>query len=151
MKVMEMKAIDKSAVKIRRLTSSDITSTLGIWWASIPEKEVMVAQLQSPLDLSFIAEYEGILIGFILAQLEYAGLPTIGTGVVFLLAVNPDYQKHGIGTMLIDALERYAMYKGIKTIRVVVPQSDIKNIRYFTKVGFSKSVMINYDKVCQNR
>ncbi len=146
-----MKSIDKNAVKIRRLTSSDITSTLGIWWANIPEKDVMVAQLQSPLDLSFIAEYEGILIGFILAELQYAGFPTTGTGVVFLIAVNPDYQKHGIGTMLISALEKYSKAKGIGTVRVVVPQSDIKNIRYFTKVGFGKSAMINYDKVCRSQ
>ncbi len=142
-----MKTIDKNAVKIRRLTSSDITSTLGIWWAKIPEKEVMASQIKSSLDLSFIAEYEGILIGFILAKLEYAGFPPIDTGVVFLIAVNPDYQKHGIGTMLIDALEKYAKTKGVGTVRVVVPQSDTKNIRYFTKVGFSKSAMINYDKV----
>jgi ribosomal protein S18 acetylase RimI-like enzyme len=143
-----MKAIDKSAVKVRRLTSSDIASTLGIWWANIPDKDVMTAQLQSPLDLSFIAEYEGILIGFILAELQYAGYPTTGTSVVFLIAVNPDYQQHGIGTMLIEALGKYTNSKGISTVRVVVPQSDVKNIKYFTKVGFNKSAMINYDKNC---
>jgi ribosomal protein S18 acetylase RimI-like enzyme len=145
-----MKNTDKSAIKIRRLTSSDIASTLGIWWANIPDKDVMVTQLQSPLDLSFIAEYEGVLVGFILAKLEYAGFPTTGTGVVFLIAVNPDHQKQGIGTMLIEALEKYTKSKGINTIRVVVPQSDVKNIRYFTKVGFNKSIMLNYDKACRS-
>ncbi len=146
-----MKVIDKSAVKVRRLTSSDIASTLGIWWANIPDKDVMVTELQSPLDLSFIAEYEGILVGFVLAKLEYAGFPTTGTGVVFLIAVNPDYQKHGIGTMLIEALEKYVRSRDISIIRVVVPQSDKKNIKYFTKVGFNKSIMINYDKTCRSQ
>jgi ribosomal protein S18 acetylase RimI-like enzyme len=146
-----MKSIDMNMVKIRRLTFNDVTSTLGIWWAKIPDKEVMVSQLQSPLDLSFIAEYEGLLVGFILAKLEYSGFPTTGTGVVFLIAVNPDYHRHGIGTMLIDALEKYSKSKGISTIRVVVPQSDIKNIRYFTKFGFEKSALINYDKVCRSQ
>jgi ribosomal protein S18 acetylase RimI-like enzyme len=145
-----MKSLDKNAVKIRRLTSNDITSTLGIWWANIPDKAVMVSQLQSPLDLSFIAEYEGILIGFLLGELQYAGYPTTGTGVVFLIAVSPDYQQHGVGTMLISALEKYAKSKGIDTIRVVVPISDTKNIVYFTKVGFNKSSMINYDKMCKS-
>jgi ribosomal protein S18 acetylase RimI-like enzyme len=146
-----MKAIDKSAVKVRRLTSSDVASTLGIWWANIPDKDVMSAQLQSPLDFSFIAEYEGILIGFVLAKLEYAGYPTTGTSVVFLIAVNPDFQQHGIGTMMIEALEKYARSKDISTIRVVVPQSDVKNIKYFAKVGFTKSNMINYDKACRRQ
>ena len=143
-----MKAVDKSAIRVRRLTSSDIASTLGIWWAKIPDKALMDAQLQSPLDLSFIAEYEGILVGFVLAKLEYAGYPTTGSGVVFLIAVNSDYQQHGIGTMLIEALEKYTKSKGINTIRVVVPQSDVKNIKYFTKVGFKKSKITNYDKNC---
>ena len=145
-----MKTIDKNIVKIRRLASSDISSTIGIWWANIPEKDNVASQLQSPLDMSFIAEYEGILIGFILAELEYAGLPTVGTGVVFLIAVNPDYQQNGIGTMLIESLEKYSKAKGINNIRVVVPQSDTKNIKYFTKAGFSKSAMINYDKICES-
>lgn len=146
-----MKSLDKSAVKIRRLVASDITPTLGIWWADIPEKEIMASQLQTPLDMSFIAEFEGILAGFILAKLEYSGFPVTGTGVVFLIAVNPDYQQKGIGTMLIDALEKYSKSKGISAIRVIVPQNDIKMIRYFTKAGFNKSGMTNYDKVCRSK
>ena len=58
-----MKTIDKNAVKIRRMVSSDITPTLDIWWADIPEKEMVASQLQGPLDLSFIAEYEGFWSG----------------------------------------------------------------------------------------
>lgn len=145
-----MKTFDKDTVKIRRLVSSDIPPTLGIWWANIPDKKVVASQLQSPVDLSFIAECEGTLVGFILAKLEYAGYPAIGTGIVFLVAVNPDYQQKGIGTMLLDALEKYSRSKGINAIRVVVPQNDIKMIRYFTKAGFNKSGMINYDKVCRS-
>jgi ribosomal protein S18 acetylase RimI-like enzyme len=141
------KTLDKNAVKIRRLTSSDIPSTLGIWWANIPDKNIMAAQLQSRLDLSFIAEYEGTFIGFLLAELEYAGYPAVGTGVVFVIAVSPDYQQCGVGTLLIKALEDYTRAKGIDTIRVVVPKNDTKNIEYFTKAGFHASAMLNYDKV----
>jgi ribosomal protein S18 acetylase RimI-like enzyme len=141
-----VKTLDKNAVKIRRLTSSDIDSILGIWWANIPDKALMASQLQSPLDLSFIAEYEGILIGIIFGKLEYAGYPTIGTGVVFLIAVSPDYQKQGVATMLLNSLEKYTKSKGIDTIRVVISKNAAKNIEYFTKLGFSESSMINYDK-----
>jgi ribosomal protein S18 acetylase RimI-like enzyme len=143
-----MKFIDKNAVKIRRLTSSDIASTLGIWWVDIPKKEVMVSQLQDPLDFSFIAEYEGVLVGFILARLIYAGLPMTGTVVAFLIAVHPEYRRNGIGPMLLDTLEKYCKLKGIDIIRVIIPEQDSKVIDYFTKAGFSQSAMINYDKVC---
>ena len=143
-----MKTINKNAVKIRRMVSSDITPTLGIWWADIPEKEMVADQLRGPRDLSFIAEYEGVLVGFILAKLEYSGFPMTDKSVVFLIAVNPDYQKSGIGTMLIEALEKHCRSKEIKIIRSIVPENDKKMIKYFVDNGFSKSDMINYDKSC---
>ena len=143
-----MNVINRNTVKIRRLVSSDITPTLGIWWADIPEKEMVASQLHGPLDLSFIAEYEGILIGFILANLVYAGLPMTGSGVIFLIAVNPEYQKHGIGTLLINALEQHCKSRGIKTIRAIIPKNDTKIIKYFSNAGFSQTDLINYDKPC---
>jgi ribosomal protein S18 acetylase RimI-like enzyme len=143
-----VKAIDRNAVKIRRIVSGDITPTLGIWWADIPEKEMVASQLRGPLDLSFIAEYEGILVGFILATAVYAGLPMTGTGVVYLIAVNPDYQKSGIGKMLMSAFEKHCQSKGIKTLRAIIPEKDVTTIKYFTKAGFRRSTTVNYDKPC---
>lgn len=145
-----MKTINKSAVKIRRMVSSDI-APMEIWWADIPEKEMVASQLRGPLDLSFIAEYEGVLVGFILAKLIYAGLPMTGTGIVFLIAVNPDYQRSGIGRMLIDALEKHCRSRGINAIRAIVPQNDAKMIKYFTEAGFCKSDKINYDMSCPSK
>lgn len=146
-----MKPINKSALKIRRMVSSDIVPALEIWWAEIPEKEMVASQLRGTLDLSFIAEYEGILAGFILAKLVYAGFPMTGTGVVFLIAVNPDYQRSGIGTMLINALEKHCQSRGIDAIRAIIPEHDTKMVKYFTGAGFGKSEMINYDKPCPKK
>jgi ribosomal protein S18 acetylase RimI-like enzyme len=143
-----MKPIDRNAVKIRRMVSSDITPTLGIWWANIPNKEVVASQLRGPLDLSFIAEYEGLLVGFILAKLVYAGMPMTGVGVIFLIAVNPDYQERGIGSMLIDTLKNHCKSEGIETIRALVPQNDARILKYFEKAGFRTSSIINFDKPC---
>jgi ribosomal protein S18 acetylase RimI-like enzyme len=141
-----MKTIDKKALKIRRMVASDVAPTLDIWWADIPAKDMVADQAHGPRDLSFIAEYEGILVGFILAKLEYSGFPMTGTGVVFLIAVNPDYQRSGIGRMLIEALEKYCQSRGIATIRATVPRDDVKMAKYFSQAGFRKSEMINYDK-----
>lgn len=102
-----MKTIDKKTVKIRRMVSSDVLPTVGIWWADIPNKEKLVEEIPGPLDLSFIAEYEGILIGFILAKIDFSGYPMTSTAGIYLVAVNPEYRKHGIGTMMIEALENF--------------------------------------------
>jgi ribosomal protein S18 acetylase RimI-like enzyme len=146
-----MKTIDRNAVKIRPMVSGDITPTLGIWWADIPEKEMVASQLRGPLDLSFIAEYEGILVGFILAKAVYAGLPMTGTGVVYLIAVNPEHQKRGVGRLLVETFEKHCGSKGIKTIRAIIPEADTKTIKYFSKAGFQRSNIINYDKSCAGK
>jgi ribosomal protein S18 acetylase RimI-like enzyme len=143
-----MKTVDRDRVKIRRMVGSDINPTLSIWWANIPEKEMVATQLQGPLNLSFIAEYDGFVVGFVLAALIHAGYPMSGMGVVYLIEVSPDYQKGGIGTMLIDALEKYCNSKGINVIRACVHDNDENMIKYFTKAGFCRSNVINFDKPC---
>ena len=140
-----MNTIDKKEVKIRRMVSSDITPTLEIWWADIPEKEMVTSQLRGPLDLSFIAEYEGHFVGFILARLICAGLPMVRVGVIFYIAVNPDYQNCGIGSMLVNALKSNCKAEGIETIRALVPHSETRMMKYFEKMGFHASTIINLD------
>jgi ribosomal protein S18 acetylase RimI-like enzyme len=140
-----MKAVDRSAVKIRPMVSSEITPTLHIWWTDIPQKEMLASQLGGSLDLSLVAEYEGHLVGFVLARLVYAGLPMVGVGVIFFIAVKPDYQNCGIGSMLIDALKSNCKAKGIETIRALIPEDDTKLMKYFEEIGFHTSKIINLD------
>jgi ribosomal protein S18 acetylase RimI-like enzyme len=142
-----MKTIDKNAVKIRPMVSSDVKPTLDIWWADIPEKEMVASELQGPLDLSQIAEYEGILAGFLLAKQEYTGHPMTGAAMIYLISVNPDYRKHGIGTLLIEAVARDCRVKNIKTIRASIPENNAEITRYFTNAGFRRSSVINFDKI----
>lgn len=142
-----MKPFDKKNVKVRRMVSSDVSPTMEIWWADIPEKEKVASELQGPLDMSFIAEYEGILVGFMLAKRVFTGMPLTEAGVIFLMAVNPDYRKHGIGTMMIEALETHCKAKGINTVRAGIPEKDAEVVKYFQNVGFRKSGVVNYDRV----
>lgn len=141
-----MKTIDKKLVKIRRMVSSDVLPTVGIWWADIPEKERLASEIPGPLDLSFIAEYDGILVGFLLAKLEFSGYPMTSAASIYLIAVNPEYRKHGIGTMMIEALEKLCKSKNIKTIRAPIPENDTDVIKYFRNAGFRPSHIINYDR-----
>jgi ribosomal protein S18 acetylase RimI-like enzyme len=140
-----MKAIDLNAVKIRPMVTGDITSTLNIWWSDIPGKDILVSQIGGRFELSLIAEYEGHLVGFLLARLIYAGLPMTGVAVMFFIAVNPDYQARGIGSLLINKLKANCKAAGIKTLRALVPENDTRMMKYFQKAGFSPSQIINLD------
>jgi ribosomal protein S18 acetylase RimI-like enzyme len=140
-----MKTIDFNAVTIRPMTTSDIASTLNIWWAEIPGKDILASQMGGRFELSLIAEYEGHLVGFLLARLIYAGLPMTGVAVMFFIAVNPEYQEQGIGSLLINTLKSNCKAAGIKTVRALVPKDDTRMMQYFKKAGFSPSQIINLD------
>jgi len=140
-----MKAVDLNAVKIRPMVAGDIASTLNIWWTDIPKKEMLASQMGGRFDMSLIAEYEGHLVGFILARLIYAGLPMTGVAVIFFIAIKPEYQEHGIGSLLINTLKSNCKAVKIETIRALVPQNDTRMMKYFKKAGFSPSMIINLD------
>jgi ribosomal protein S18 acetylase RimI-like enzyme len=140
-----MKTIDFNAVKIRPMATGDIASTLNIWWAEIPAKDILASQMGGRFELSLIAEYEGHLVGFLLARLIYAGLPMTGVAVMFFIAVNPEYQEQGIGSLLINTLKSNCKAAGIKTVRALVPKDDTRMMQYFKKAGFSPSQIINLD------
>jgi ribosomal protein S18 acetylase RimI-like enzyme len=140
-----MKAMDLNAVKIRPMVTGDITPTLNIWWADIPKKEMLASQVGGRFNLSLIADYEGHLAGFILARLIYAGLPMTGVAVIFFIAVKPEYQENGIGSLLIGTLKSNCKAAAIETVRALVPRDDTRMMKYFKKAGFSRSTIINLD------
>jgi ribosomal protein S18 acetylase RimI-like enzyme len=138
------KKIDRKAVKIRRMVPDDVAPRLSISWANLPRKEMVVSQLGGALDLSLLAEYEGVLVGFVLARLIYASLPMRGTGTIFYIAVNPDYRECGISNMLINQLKSDCRSKGIETLCSFIPENDANVVKYFEKIGFHRSDIINY-------
>ncbi len=95
--------------------------------------------------MSFIAEHEGILVGLLLAKLEWTGYPMTNDVVIYLIAVNPEFRQHGIGTMMIQALIKLCKSKNIRILRSLIPANDAAITRYFKNAGFRPSNIINYD------
>jgi ribosomal protein S18 acetylase RimI-like enzyme len=143
-----MNKIEGNAVKIRPLVRSDIDPILAIWWNDIPKKDMVASQQGGALDLSFIAETEGHLAGFILARLEYQGFPINEVAVIHSIAVAPKFQGHGISRLLVDKLQNECKAKGIPTIRILITKHDAKLIELFEHLGFNLSDYLNFDKAC---
>jgi putative acetyltransferase len=139
-------AVKKSEVAIRPLVSSDIGPILGFWWSSfIANKEMVASQLGGRRDLSFIANFEGHLVGFILARIEYLGIPIKEVCVIHALAVEPNYQAKGIGTLLMNELKNTCESRKILTMRAFVAENDNKLMNYFERMGFKRSNIINME------
>ena len=64
--------------------------------------------------MSFIAEVEGHLAGFVLARLEYQGFPITGVAVIHTIAVEPGHQGQGIGSLLVDGYRVIVRLRGFK-------------------------------------
>jgi N-acetylglutamate synthase-like GNAT family acetyltransferase len=136
----------RSDVAIRPLVNSDIGPILGFWWSSfIANKDMVASQIGGRRDLSLIGEFEGHLVGFILARIEYLGIPIKEVCLIHALAVEPEYQRQGIGSLLINKLKSTCDSKGILTIRAFVSQDDSKLLSYFERLGFNRSDMINLE------
>ncbi len=148
-----MNAINRDAVRTSNLDSSSIgardavSAVLSIWWRDMPSQEVVASQVGGADDLSLIAEYEGRLVGFVLARVAYVGLPMAGVCLIHSMAVLPEYREHGIGTLLVEKLRDSCKAKGIQTVRALVPAANTRLMNYCEELGFQPSSTLNFDIV----
>jgi putative acetyltransferase len=108
---------------IEELTEDDYTEAQRAAWASAADdEETFAARLARHLTL--VGTLDGGPVGF--ATLE-------GADVVDMLYVHPAAAGHGVGTMLLDALERLAASRGVKKLSADVSDSAQA---FFTKRGY---------------
>jgi len=151
-----MSMMERGAVNIRRMTRSDINAVLALdrkiggGESSITYKDMAATDLGGQLGLSFVSEVDGQVIGFILARLTYLGIPFTEVCVIHGIVVDPDYQRHGIGGRLVNALLSHCHAEEINTIRALIEEHDIELRRFAEQMGFHRSTIINYDKTFES-
>jgi ribosomal protein S18 acetylase RimI-like enzyme len=151
-----MSKAKKDDVKIRPMTQSDIhaviifdrkiTNGRGV----LSYKDMAATDPGGPLDLSFIAEVKGEVIGFIMSRLAYVMIPFTEVCVLQGIVVDPDYRGRGIGGKLLDELLAYCHAEGINTIRAIVPKENRRLSLFVEAHGFRRSRIINYDKTFES-
>jgi ribosomal protein S18 acetylase RimI-like enzyme len=112
--------------------------------------EVASTNPGGPLDLSCVAEVNGKVVGFIWARLVFAGIPVDEVGIIHVLAVDPDYQKQGIATKLVDALAKRCKDRGVKTVRAFIDERHWELQNYFQKLGFKRSELVIYTRTAKD-
>jgi ribosomal protein S18 acetylase RimI-like enzyme len=144
--------MEKDTMNIRRMTHADILDVvdfdrkIGKGQSRITYRDLASTDPEGPLDLSFISEIEGKVIGFILARLAYLGIPFAEVCIIHGILVDPDYQRSGVGSKLVSALLSYCRNEGIYTIRALVAEHDNELRKFALQLGFSPSTIVNYDK-----
>lgn len=146
-----MNTIDENELSVRRMMRNDIDTVLaldrkiGSGQSTISYRDLVVTDPGGPLDFSFVCEYRTAVVGFILARLEYLGIPLIGTCVIDGIAVDPDYQKHGIGSKLVSNVMDRCYAESVPRARALIDEDDTDLARMFLRLNFKPSKIINYD------
>jgi ribosomal protein S18 acetylase RimI-like enzyme len=155
---------EKAKVLIRPMEFSDIDAIIATYKKVIDEKipgvkrsrlsyradltydEVASTEPGGALDVSFVAEAKGKMVGFIWGRLTYVGIPTTQVGIIHLLIVDPEYHRLGIASELLNALAKRCKEKGVNTVRAVLDERDWELQNYFQSRGFRRSELTIYTR-----
>jgi ribosomal protein S18 acetylase RimI-like enzyme len=100
----------------------------------------------SELDLSFVYELNGRVVGFVWGRLAYVGIPVQMVGFIHMIIVDPDLQRKGIARELLDAVAKQCGDKGVDTIRTVVGERDWELSNFFHEADFQNSGLLIYTR-----
>jgi ribosomal protein S18 acetylase RimI-like enzyme len=109
------------------------------------ERKVEMAGKKSPLP-SLVAEFKDEVVGFIFGEAsgwEY-GVPE-NIGWIDTMGVDPEYQKKGIGRLLMSELLNYMKKVGVDTVYTLVNWRDWELLRFFDAIGFKRGDMVNLE------
>ncbi len=153
-----MRRAKEAKVKIRRMVRSDIHEVLildriirGSRRDIIKYEDIASVNPGTPPDLSFVAEIDGRLVGFSINRSMYLMVPLTEVCIIHAILVHPDYQKHGIGGKLIQALLKHCQTEGIGTVRALIPKGNKELRALFERRGFQRSGIVNFDKAFESR
>ena len=142
----------KVKVTVRPMEPEDISAILEIdrklsgVQRAVTYKGLITGELGGELDLSFVAETGGQVIGFILARHAYIGEPVVEAGLIQILGVDPDYQRLGIATKLVEAMLERCQARGLKWGRIMVNERDSRLQGFFVHLGFHHGQLVDYTK-----
>lgn len=150
-----MSNLKQGTVNIRPMTRGDIRAVLALDRKCSQERgglsysDMATTDPGGPLDVSFVAEISGNIIGFVIARLAYVMIPFTKVCMLHSSLVDPDYQNRGIGVRLLGKLVDYCQDEGINTIRALVEEHNNELIRFVERQGFRRSTIVNYDKTIE--
>lgn len=133
-------------IKIRRLTLNDYGALRALWKeAGLPFKpngrdrqEKIAQQIEGPCSIFLVAEQEGEFIGAIL------GTHDGRKGWINRLAVSPGYQRQGIATALVSAVEEHLSEQGIEIFASLIEDWNKESLRVFERFGYTRHNDIAY-------
>lgn len=127
-------------MQIRRMIIDDYEDVYALWMSCVgmglnnldDSKEGISGFLKRNPDTCFVAIEENSLIGVIIVGNDGR------RGYIYHTAVNPEYQKRGTGTQMVETALRALRDEGINKIALVVFDKNTTGNAFWEKRGFTK-------------
>ena len=95
---------------------------------------------------SMVAEVEGRVVGYVMCDLYLGEYGISSTGATIdTIGIHPDYQRTGIGRMLMKEAINYLKKAGVVKINTLVEWDDANMVPFFSAFGFYPSPRINLE------
>jgi len=142
----------ESKIRVRPMEPMDIDSVLAIdskitgVRRAATYTDLIIGDLGKIPDLSFVAEVDGEVQGFLLARRAYFGEPFDEVGMIHILGVEPDYWRQGVATQMVNALTEACQEKKLNAVRIMIDESDDQLQSLFQQLGFRRGKLVDYTK-----
>jgi ribosomal protein S18 acetylase RimI-like enzyme len=102
---------------------------------------------ESNISVSLVADHKDQTIGFIMGNL-YTGEFGVPETIAFLdtIGIDPNYQKSGIGNMLLEKFQTHLKALGVNSIQTLVDWEDQSLVSFFSRTGFTPHPTLNLEK-----
>ncbi len=82
-----------------------------------------------------IAEYQDEIVGFILVK-NGVNLGEPKTGLIYAIAVEPQFRSLGVGSQLVNAIEKALKEKAAKKFFLHVRTENKRGVKFYEQLGF---------------
>ena len=136
------------ATRIRPLDELDLSAIVrideritGIYRPEVWERRVMYYLRRDP-DASRVAEVDGAVVGFMLADLRAGefGLEEPG-GWVERFGIDPDHRGRDLGAQMFQAIVEHFRDEGATAVRTLVDMKDERVAGFLKALGFAPSTL----------
>ena len=143
-KITVRRMVDEDMPKVEAVDRSISGPERAISWQVSAEVEAVVYRPA----LSFVAEKNGVVVGFLLGDIRGAEFGKDIKGWIDMVGVHPKYQRLGVGQRLVETFCQVCDQNKVD-VHVLLREDDEPLRKFFGFLDFKKGNMVNFVRECR--
>lgn len=150
----DFEALSRDDVLVRSLEAADLAALIridkhitGRDRSGYYRRKVDASLQESGIRLSLVAEDDGLVVGYIMARVDYGEFgQTSTTAVIDTLGVDPSCQHKQIGRALVSQLLANLASLRVETVRTMVYWDNFGLLRFLQRCGFRPAQRLAFSR-----